>query len=152
MDKWLRKSKKALLEETDEYESSTSASISVDDIPPVDNEIEIENFETDHSSDENDEPPIKKKRKLSKSGRINKYCKSWEDIPEFKNWLKKSKLQDLKGRHELAECKICNCTITAHKYSISRHRLSEKHRYHSKQICGTQKISDMTKKIDFEKK
>lgn len=102
------------------------------------------------SADEMTAPSVKK-RKFSKMTKLNKYCTSWEDIPEFKNWLKKSKMLDRRG-HDLAQCQICNCTITAHRNSVFRHSLTEKHKYNSTQVSGSHKIPDMNKNIDTDKR
>ena len=50
------------------------------------------------------------------------YQKHWEDIPEFKDWIRKS--YDDGGK---AHCKYCNSEIRAHKGDLDRHVKTPKH-------------------------
>lgn len=60
------------------------------------------------------------------SGLPQKFYDGWLQNPAFKDWLEKS--HNTRRDDELAYCKICNCTITALKNEINRHRLSAKHK------------------------
>lgn len=73
--------------------------------------------------------------------RYNKYCQSWTEIDEFKGWLTKS--SNNKNEHEYAFCKLCHCDITAHKNSITRHSVSEKHIFNKRKISQNKKVTDM---------
>lgn len=113
------------------------------------------------STDEEDEPHTevhddelpRKKAKLSNktNTRFNKFCTSWFQVPEFKNWLLKSR--DSNKGHEMAFCKVCDTTITAHKSDILRHSKSEIHKLNWKTISdGKQNIPHLMKISSTEEK
>jgi hypothetical protein len=88
-------------------------------------------------------PNFKKpiKAKTNHSQRINKFSAKWLQISEFSPWLTKS--SNLRGKHELAYCKVCNTNITAHRSEIQRHSKSERHIHLCKQLANCKNVSEI---------
>ena len=58
---------------------------------------------------------------------FKKYCKSWEEHPDFKDWIRPIPC-DVKK----AYCRYCKVKIVAHTASIKRHCQTTKHEACSK--------------------
>ena len=59
---------------------------------------------------------------MPKPQQIRKYNKKWEDIPEFKEWIRKSY-----DAQDKAHCKFCNSEISARSADLTRHLNTPKH-------------------------
>lgn len=83
-----------------------------------------------------------KRRKVNVLKKSGKFCTSWINIPEFKDWFVKTNI--IKNGNEFASCKICNTQILAHKHVILRHSKSEKHIYNKRQYVTNKNIKEMS--------
>ena len=81
---------------------------------------------------------------MLKSKRFNKFYDGWLQMEEFKGWLEKT--NKMRGNDELAYCKICDCTLTAHKSEIKRHGNSTKHKRKQQKMEPTKNIEKAIKK------
>lgn len=114
------------------------------DLSAVQAEYNNNTTDDEHGIDEPPDKLVRLGKPIGKSCmriRYNKYCQSWTEIDEFKGWLTKS--SNNKNEHEYAFCKLCHCDITAHKNSITRHSVSEKHIFNKRKISQNKKVTDM---------
>lgn len=71
--------------------------------------------------------PKTPKARDSKWAKYNRrYNKSWEEEPQFKNWL-----MPVAGDDKLATCRFCRCTLRAHHADLKQHARTEKHQKNS---------------------
>lgn len=92
-------------------------------------EVEVINVIRDVSDSE--EPPYKKTKKLGDSKKrryIQKYVKSWEKIPAFRQWLSESVLGNT-----YFYCKVCKTDNKCGKTELEKHLSSRKHMKNSKE-------------------
>lgn len=92
-------------------------------------EVEVISVIRDISDSE--EPPSKKSKKQGDSKKrkyIQKYVKSWEKIPAFKQWLSESVLGNT-----YFYCKVCKTDNRCGKAELEKHMASRKHMKNAKQ-------------------
>lgn len=72
--------------------------------------------------------------RMGKWGKYEKqYCPSWEDIPLFKGWLKRSPDDD-----NFAYCVVCKCSLRPQKNDLEKHSKSRKHILNASKLSKTQ--------------
>ncbi|XP_031328947.1 uncharacterized protein LOC116170670 [Photinus pyralis] len=143
MERWLIKKSTAsecnTVERNDPDENEEEGSSSIEmDLDSMDNH----ELTSEEESFSNVEKPSKKKRE--KGMYVNKFCESWLSVPQFQNWLKKSRRTDKSG-HDLCYCVLCKTEIMCHKTGILRHSLSKKHNLNMKQVSTNTKIPNLYK-------
>lgn len=81
---------------------------------------------------------------------IRKYRKAWELEPAFSGWL-----SSLVGDDTKAFCKLCRCSLQAHKKDILKHSLCKKHLEalkHKKENESSKKMTDFISDVISDKR
>lgn len=90
-----------------------------------------------------------KYKKMASTAKTYKFRDRWLELEEFKGWLEKSDKK--RGKFELVNCKICDCTLNAHKSSLLKHRNTKRHKEKEVELASSSHI-ETPSHIEFEVK